>query len=568
MSGLSGVDLIQQSLSPVESGVVARGDRATAVGERGVSVGGNVGGSIITGQVQLRPSLPIYFHLCILEAQNDGGDPDFDAPHITRLEPGKRYWVVAWTDVNGDPDQKSIFVRSSLSLTLEVKEKNALQAITIANPLVELAENQADDFEHTFELITAADLPQGRITLDLVYRQGSSRFKKDTAVTQHIDLAGTYNPVDRGLLETCHVNLAAERPVRTAIIHVENAGAAGQMQLTCWGYYANRTLHTTPFTPPNVCLADFIEAQEDPLTVLGKLRTFSSDHPDLELISWINLLRQRLGEMMQLVIVDHTDSEIPWEMLELKDGVYLGAVVPVARWLPVPYYEKHIHLQVQTEQRIGRVLAYLDEQELPHAADERQQLRHFMAEFHPDTQGLQNGLRGSLAEIGLVYLACHGIFAPDTDEVVFGSWHNPNNRLIPLQLEHLPYHESQRPVLFVNACHSARVKRHDQTLHGLPIVMLKRIASGFIGTLGPVNSAFASQMASTLFEAIRNAAEGAPPVELLRLLRASAAQQLNANKESQANQLNFIYTFMYVYYGNPLAHLQLLSALVPREDDE
>lgn len=568
MSGLSGEAVLQQTFFPMESGAIAQGERATAVGGRGVSVGGNVGGSIITGQVQIRPSLPIYFHLCILEAQDAGSEPDFDAPHITRLEPGNRYWVAVWTDVNGSSGQKSVFVQSPLSLTLEVKDKEtaAAQAITIANPLAALTENQVDDFEHTFELITATDLPHGQITLDLVYRQGRSRFKRDTAVSQQLDLAGNYNPIDQVLLEACHIDLAMERPSNTAIIRVENAGTAGQVRLTCWGYHANRTLQTNPFTPPNVCLADFIEAQEDPLTVLSKLRAFSSDNPDLELIAWIKLLRQRLGAGMQLVLVDHTDTEIPWEMLELKDGVYLGAIVPVARWLPVPYYDKYVQMQVTTKQRIGRVIAYLDEQELPHTVVERQHLRQFTADFLLDIQGLHDGLTQSLAEIGLVYLACHGMFASDTDKVAYGSWHNPGNRLIPLQLEHLPYHELDRPVLFVNACHSARLKRHGQALHGLPIVMLKRVASGYIGTLGPVGSTYASEIASTILAAIRDTVEGSQPVELLRLLRASAAQRLNADKKSLENQLRFIYTFMYVYYGNPLAQLRLLPA--PGDGDE
>lgn len=133
-----------------------------------------------------------------------------------------------------------------------------------------------------------------------------------------------------------------EGPEQTAIIHVKKIGPAGEIQLTCWGHYAERTLTTKPFAPPKLCLADFIEEADNPDSInniLNTLRNFSESNPDLELIAWVNGLRKRLGEEMQLVIVDHTDTEIPWEILELDDGVYLGAEVTVVRWLPLPHYE-------------------------------------------------------------------------------------------------------------------------------------------------------------------------------------------------------------------------------------
>lgn len=522
--------------------------------------------------VNLQQYLEIYFQMEVVGIGAGNGEFanfDFATPAMAILEPGKQYRVVVWTELNGQPGQRSVRVDSDLDLMLMLKgEKGVVYEVAIATPQVHLLEDDVKRFRHEFEMTVADELPQIKANLLLGYRPSKSGQKPRLATSQPVELAGTFNPPDEELLAKCNVALDMERPSQTAIIHVENVGAAGQVRLTCWGYYANRTLQTAPFTPPNVCLADFIEAQEDPLTVLGKLRTFSSDHPDLELIAWIDLLRKRLGQAMNLIIVDHTDTEIPWEMLELKDGVYLGAIVPVARWLPVPYYEKHIQMQVKLEKRIGHLMAYLDEQELPHAVKERLHLNHFMAHFQPSIQELYNSFKQSLAETGLVYLACHGIFASGTDLVAYGSWHNPSKRLVPLQLELLPYHESERPILFVNACHSARVKRHGQKLHGLPIVMLKRVASGYIGTLGPVNSEYASEFASIALTAIHDADEGVQPAELLRRLRAIAVQQLLTNERSQVNQLRFIYTFMYVYYGNPLTHLQLLPAAVRGEGDE
>lgn len=546
MSQLSGLALVQQTITASEHSTVRD----------------------VTQKAEVHQALPVYFQLVIWDDEAEADD--FGDQSVNQLAPNKRYMVEVRTTFDEQPTQMGIYVQSPLDLLLKVEGKGVAETITIANPRTTLSLQQASNaFTHEFELQTANQLPHGQVTLTLLYkRQDVRRAKPETAVTHQLSLAGTYNPVDHSLLQKCHVNLAQKRPLHTAIIHIENAGSTGQLRLTCWGYHANRTLTTAPFTPPNVSLADFIEAQADPLTVLGKLRTFSSDNPDLELNKWINLLRFRLGNELQVVIIDHTDSEIPWEMLELEDGVYLGAIVPVARWLPIPYYDEYIQIQVKAEDRIGRVMAYLDREEL-HTTVEEQMLNHFDTRFQPDAQQLQTQLEQSLEDIGLIYLGCHGIFATDSmNQAAYGSWHNPGNRLIPLQLELLRFHETLRPLLFVNACHSARVTRDGWSLHGLPIAMLKRIASGYIGTLGPVNSTHASQIAAYILQAIRDTATGAQPVELLRQLRATAAHHLRNNLASRENQLRFIYTFMYIYYGNPLTQLRLLPAPTTGEDDD
>lgn len=507
-----------------------------------------------------QPSPPLYFRLMVLDTASNNGKP--------LLKPNKRYRVKVWATKNPGKDQEYIIVESPFLLRLEVLGEITPQYITIPDPERHSLTEQAQKFKSEFELVTDTQLPYGQVTIALKYWPENEAWQEECVTSQKFDLEGSINPDDQGLLIKCHVDLSVKRPSKTAIIHIKNADIAGQIQLICWGYYANRTLQTDSFKPPEVSLAGFIEDDVAPKKILNKLRAFFVSNPDLGLIAWIKFLRQRLGEEMQLVVVDHTDTEIPWEMLELKDNVYLGAIVPVVRWLPVPYYDEYIHMHVTSKKCVGQVIAYLDEQELPHAVKERQQLSYFLTQFCTDIEEFYNKLEKPLSETGLVYLACHGIFATDSDKIEYGSWRNPSNRIIPLQLEDLPYCESERPILFVNACHSARVKWLDESLYGLPVVMLRRVASGYIGTLGPVNSDLASKVSSDILESIRNAAEGVQLIESLRIMRANAAQQLIADRQSKLNQLRFIFTYMYVYYGNPLAHLQLLPSQEIKDGNE
>ena len=566
MGELSGAQVLQATVSG-KGGAVAQGEKATAVGERAVYVGGNVYGPISTGGTSQQPPAG-HFDLCILNPENNN-EP------VTQLEPGRQYKVVVWSE--GDIP---VSAQSNLSLLLQIRETAAAQYITIENPELDLSVARDQDSDLEFNLITDAQLPHGQATLTLQYWPGKKVYKKKTVVSQQIQLAGV---VDPELFSACHIHPNAERPQHVAIIHVKYAEDNEQIQLTCWGHCANRDINTMPFPPPQIRLADFIEAQTDPQAVLGEMVAFSDDTANIKIVrqattghkegltilGWLKAVYNRHKEALQLTIVDHTDTEIPWEMLKLGPGRYLGTLIPVVRWLLLPQGEVHRELEMSPSQCTGKVAAYLDEDSLPDAAGERQLLSNFDTHFHDDVQSLEANLRELQPETGLVYLGCHGMFMPhDIDAIAYGSQNNPGERLIPLYLEakladkEFPH----RPVFFINACHSGRVIKPKGRLgfQGLPIVLLKRIAASYVGTLGPVGSMFASQIGRYVLETIRNSQNGESLAELLRQLRAMAAEQLTADIDSKTNQLRFIYTFMYVYYGNPLLKLSLHPALEPK----
>jgi len=129
--------------------------------------------------------------------------------------------------------------------------------------------------------------------------------------------------------------------------------------------------------------------------------------------------------------------------------------------------------------------------------------------------------------------------------------------LAPHAFESLTRNEDERPLLFVNDSHSGRLRCELRKTSGLPEVLLARVASGYIGTLGLIDSPCRTLVAIALFRAACSDPEGMRPADLLRQLRKQVAQQLAENQTKKDAWLSFIYVFMYVYYGNPFARLLL-----------
>ena len=118
-----------------------------------------------------------------------------------------------------------------------------------------------------------------------------------------------------------------------------------------------------------------------------------------------------------------------------------------------------------------------------------------------------------------------------------------------------------RPVVFVNATHSADLVLDQGEYYGLPECWLRWCASGYIGLLGPHHSRYATAIAEQLFQA--SVIDNLRPAAALQRIRAQVSQEFAdcATSEYSEYQEKFLYTFMYVYYGNPLAQFILHSAL-------
>ena len=422
--------------------------------------------------------------------------------------------------------------------------------ITDAKRLVE--KDEIATFEEEFELtVPPAECPSGEFELRVVW-VAEGRRAVNVAASLRFRLDGTYYPPDAGLMESCRISLNATPPPNTAILHIVQE--QNRYRLRGWSSKIDR-LETEPIEPPTIALAELLK-ELDAKTVKNTLSSASRRNSE-DLLKWFDGLSKSYGDQLSLIIADHSMSELPWEMIEIQAGRYLGAYWRVVRWIPVRDFLAWQDLNLGEEERCGEVLAYLNDKELK-VAVERKALDQFSTSYCETTNVLENRFSEPLHGVAMVYLGCHGIFSyNEKHKTALGELGNPSNTVVPLSIEAIEGQKGLRPLLFVNACHSARLIRDSNGFYGLPEVFLARIASAYLGTLGPVGSRHASEIAEfVLTEAAQNKIE---PAEILRALRARAVKRL-AGKPTADDLLNFIHTFMYVYYGNPFTRIELMSA--------
>jgi hypothetical protein len=370
------------------------------------------------------------------------------------------------------------------------------------------------------------------------------------------------------LLEAAFVS--SERPpAGTAILHVTREGD-GQVRL--WGGASSPAdqwsfLKSIVIDAPPAALGDLVTWHVDPATVAQLMRAYSRAGT-LPLQMWLSDLLEQFGDKeMNLVISDHTDLSTPWEMLTLaradRSVVWLGAAAVVSRWAPVHFYQHRRNLDFSHEPREGGALVYV-EQELPGSHDEVAAATALSLERCTSLDELRGRLKGRLSDLALIYLASHGTFSTDSmmevlaGGVAVGSDAIPENRVTVLQLEGLGWHDDPRPLVFVNACHSARIFRMSHLSLGLPGVLLSQVAGAYIGTLGPVGSRYAAEVAGRFLRTSAEA-EGTIPARFLRELRSEAVAALE-REETPENDTRLVFAFSYVMYGNPLIKLRLRQA--------
>lgn len=377
-------------------------------------------------------------------------------------------------------------------------------------------------------------------------------------------------------LPAAELLLATEPPPNVAILHVQpHALDHDRWAFSLLGASSVRNLlRTTPCARPKLVLANLAQ-DADPRTsllpsqILAVMRTFSKDNRAVPL--WVNELRAVVDDDLHLVIVDHTGFEIPWELLTLPatsqggTETYLGAAVSTARWQSI--YDDLTFadrlLQVCDEEHAGRVAAFVDMQDLPRGGQETGVLAELGAVIEQSLRQLEDRLTRPETGFGLIYLACHGHWAPSLLSFALGSASEAGERLVLglLQTKQLRLFEQSKAIVFINACHSGRMFKEDEyldsaRLRGFPELFLGKGAAGVIGTTGFVNSAFAAKMADWLLRSL--CATDEPVTKLLRRWRAAVVERL-PDIPSEHNKVELLNAFMYVYYGNPLTRLRIVE---------
>lgn len=513
-----------------------------------------------------RVCFSIKVYAAAAESAGDGIDTE-----VAELEAGKSYEVVIICEQNSrSTNREDIPVAEDFALHIQGVFSNIVPHSTLHHTFaVGYADIEKPRHELTWSLTLPQDLPAGNLVFSLAFIQQSFHSRNNVA-TLTLPVRGSMYQENLQLLDAC--NIATGLPEYMAVLAIasENVAASsdGVEIKTTNCYVNNRTISLQVALVAGIAqrFPNDVPAAE----ILERLKYFSIDQAG-ELAAWLRDFRAACKQRQQrpcIIIVDTTHGlEIPWELLEIDVFEYLGAVAQVVRWYPFKAYGKSKMLVVKEMLHEGSALAYLD-QDLEFTRRERDALRQSVKEDLPHLRSLRIRLRqrNSLARVSLVYIACHGV---NGNRLSARLLQRPNNQLRSLETAHMPEHAEPRPVFFLNSCDSARILRDSRTdPSSFATSFLVQCASNYIGTMAPVGTEKASEIGESIIGQAKSA-EGVQIAEALRVIRAQVVKKFcQADQENDAPrelQEELFYTFMYVYYGNPLARLRLLTVESEKE---
>ncbi len=382
----------------------------------------------------------------------------------------------------------------------------------------------SESYTRLINIAVPDECPTGVASFVMAWHEPGNKRPSIAAACQ-VKIDGTYipdldTPVDREFTVAAKVKLDEVPPEQTAIMHIV-AADSGKIVVKGWNRRVKKLLINLPTWDP-IRLSDFTRQSSEirHKEARQRVRNFSRTKVGADFIYWLKTLLDRFHNDLCLIIVDHTDLETPWEMLELGDEEYLGAKAKVARWLPVICFDEWHSLKVHDVEKQGTILSYLDDKELGinQTYLEHEALKILQRRDCKNSSELLASLQDvkPYKDVGLIYLGCHGY-----DGMV---------------------------------------------IKGLLEVFLARFASGYIGTLGKIGSAYASMIANRILQDA-SGTDSIQVAEVLRRLKEEAAEAVRrtallnlSEEERQEREVKFLYAFMYVYYGNAMMRLRLMQA--------
>jgi hypothetical protein len=517
----------------------------------------------------------VHAHFTLAVYPPDTGEAGIWPTSVKELIAGERYDVAIICEHNHNQfDQEDVMITGDFKLRL-VQQFSA--TVGCKFPYQDFAVKYVDACKPRYELprwsITIPEnLPGGNLTFSLHFKLQHDRYTKENIAPCTLPVRGNMVLEDTQLLDACNIAVGLpEYAAVLAIAYEDQALSPEQYKLIARSRLIGN--HDIPLQAQSILgIAQGFPATKL-FTILGTVHYFSR-YLAGPLMAWFHKLHDACEKRRQrpcLIIVDTTGkAEIPWELLELDDYSFLGAIAQVVRWYPIETYGKSLLLQIEEKIYEGSVLAYLDEN-LQGVMQEEKALTGVALEKIPTLHALGKRLclPDGLDRVSLVYISCHGKkgnWLGDTEDL-----QRPDAGLRSLQEAGLPAYTGQRPLFFVNACESARIRHGDKIdPSSFTESFLAQCASSYIGTTAPVNSMRAAFIAGRILELARGI-EGVQIAELLRRLREEVAMKLRLHfpkNDAQAElyKKELFYTFMYVYYGNPLARLRLLPENSAKED--
>lgn len=348
-------------------------------------------------------------------------------------------------------------------------------------------------------------------------------------------------------------------------------------------------LDTQPTEAPKISFNKSMEAKNIK-TILGEMIMFADENFQArQLRSQLIKLQQKQelilnsqenqqkNESFYLVINDRTQWEIPWELLKIQsEDNYLGSSFITVRWQDMidPYdlvdLNNLINLKIQEKDCCGNIVAYLNTKDLPSVEEEKKYIKEkFNPVIHQNIYEFLDFLNSDNSTIGLIFVASHGFLGDNLSGMKLGGEESKEQISLPELHEYrFKFLAQNSCVVFMNTCHSGRLHQ-DDSLNIMPInpktgqqypmgfstFFLKKGAVGVIGTLCKVIDKYAAKVSSNFFAEYQENPH-LSVATILKNLRAKAVEKYQQER-NQENKYLLISTFMYVYYGNPLAKLNI-----------
>jgi CHAT domain-containing protein len=357
-------------------------------------------------------------------------------------------------------------------------------------------------------------------------------------------------------------------PSSFAVVYVEEQGDRYIVR----AYNAEQhPLCTEPAQPPPLSF-DTQMNKRNPSEIRGTMQVFSQKNTEARKIrGWLVKLRALLKDQFSqdleyVVIHDRTDFEIPWEMLNLSQDEHLGSSVVTVRWQDIQTLEdawddttKLTPLDIQAGNCQGDIIAYTNTKDFAGVTDEISLLSKYNAQCIENVQEFLRKLHQVKSPVSLVFFASHGFLSEEVLDAALGEA-DQKHRVSFAELcgWDFKFLRSDRSIVFMNACHSGRLRRERQITGqrmGLATFFLERGARGVIGTMGEIEDRYAPKIAQCFLEEYQNAPNQSVAT-ILRRMREQVLRNLQADP-SEENWAFFLFTFMYVYYGNPMTILRL-----------
>ncbi len=505
---------------------------------------------------------PVFFDVRLRDEQ------DF----VQQVQAGKTYTLaLIGSPMRSTLHAQGILMPNGIDLRFHYKtDINVALQLDIADSSFSLLHQEAVCFKREFLIKIPEDFPCCNLICGLTCTLPQTY--PETLGEHKIAVKGTYTPEDPQLLEVSQID--AGLPEQAVILLVEpdshlSTSPRDTFKLRGWSHWGEQ-LGETARPGAIVSIAELQQRDDNnPVALIDKLTLFSATISE-NLTKWLCTLHEKYAEQLCVVVVDNTKLEIPWEIFQIDDGQYLGAVAKVVRWLPFRRFTRRPSLQVEDVLYSGPTIAYLDKNLGEKGTKaEREILQKLTIEQLCETlEDLELRLTEPLDRAGLIYVGCHGLSGM---QLYTETQQQLSDELRSIHLETMYWSPRPGLIAFMNACESARILKNDDIdPSNFVEAFLTHCASGYIGTLAGVGIQRASIIAMHILKAAMQPG-GVQIAEMLRVLRAEAVELLKRARPLSREQkrillYNVIDIFMYVYYGNPLARLHL-HATHQREEE-